>query len=858
VNITRPSGPNDEPSDLAGDSTFIGVDERETCPPGYVNGARNYRFRNGRAAPREGITLLPWMQTNGRTPFTEVYGGFVWNNPDQGGQWIIIAADGGVWKTRPFGVATAVPLPAGVVLTRDTFRKFVQAGGGIVLLRGLETDSLVLEDLTTGFIEPPERNTWDVVFDAATNRVQLVQHNLLIGDALRFTALPTLPAAITAGQTYYVKASANADEFTISEEPGGTQTTWNTSDTDSSTYTARVEVLDGAESLPPAEDGVWEANRLWLVVGKDIARASDLGDFLRFPVVEQTFRINEGDSHTLRALYPFNEDTLVAFKTGAVRKATGIDDLETARGPLNVTQAYGAASPSIADQGADLHWLNSELRVTSLRLTELNKEQGTNIALSDPLVQTFARINSTYADRSRLTIHDGYLRVALPLDDAELLSTTELVTGGTYADGVTPVTITGLTAGKIYKLTQGANDGRLVNGTEILYGDATFTAQGTTVDLYLDDTLTESASVTASLVQVLAQGVNTGIAVFDFQNNAWCGTDEGENVVCVVDWLKFNYGGQERLGFIGADGWLHLCDDGFEDETLQPLDAPYVDVLLDRYDQVGDAFETVRVNGGTEVILSAGTAINSSLEWAMLDNAAEARENMWGADAALAGGYNPTGIAPWTCPNTTPEQIVDGVRFTATNGALPEVKINGTIVTDGSSDWAFVDSHTSPEIGSVPIVQYLKTRRYAAHADMQRFSTLALLVATWSPQFTLRTRNQGEGSLRVSQNNEDVTRDRLKYFQHDTEDWDPTNANDDYHNPGREDYSFAMTDEGIEFGAGEGVGFDAHQEYVVRAQVDDRGAWCQAEIENADGRLELVATAMESEKGEVLSGFQLN
>lgn len=855
MNLTRPYGPNDDPSQVTGDAVFVGVDERETCPAGYVNSARNYRFRTGRATPRDGITLLPWMKTNGREPFTDVYGGFVWNNPDQGGQWIIIAADGGVWKTRPFGVATAVPLPTSVTLTRATFRKFVQAGGGIVLLRGLETDSLVLEDLTTGFITPPERNTWDVTLDAATNRVTLAAHNLLIGDAVRFTALPTLPTNITAGQTYYVLTIPTSDTFTVSDEPGGTQTGWNTSDTDTTTYSARVEVLDGATTLPPAEDGVWEANRLWLITGKDEVSASDLGDFLRYPVVTQSFRINEGDSHTLRAVYPFNEDTLVAFKTGAVRKATGIDDLETARGPLNVTQAYGAASASIADQGADLHWLNSELRVTSLRLTELNKEQGTNLALSDPLMQTFGRINPGYADRARLVVHDGYLRVALPLDDAELLSTTELIAAGqSYVDATTAVTITGLTIGKIYQFTQGENDGRLVNGTETLYGDATFTAQATSVTLFLEDTLTGANSVTASLLQVLAQGVNTGIAVYDFQNSAWAGTDEGENVVCVVDWLKFTFGGQERLGFIGADGWLHLCDDGFEDETLQTLDAPYVDVLLDRYDLL-TGVDTLRVNAGTTVTATLAASVNSGATWGAGTNAASARENLW-RDSADTGGFDATAASPWTAPNTAATEIADGIRFTATNGTLPEVRINGSIVSTGASDWAFVDSHTSPEIGSVPIVQYLKTRRMAAQPDLQRFTTLALQIATWSPSYTIRTRNQGEGTLRTAE--EDITRDRLKYFQHNTTDWDPTNENDDYHTEGREDYSFAITDAGIELGLADGVGFDAHQEFIHRVQIGDRGAWCQAEIENADGRLELVACAMETEKGEVLSGFSVN
>ena len=164
MNNVTPYGPRDEASQLAGDVAYVGVDER-TSPqqlrPGYVAGAKNKRFRNGRAATRDGISLLPWGLDTGLTPFTEVYGGAVFADPNQGDEWIVIAADGGVWKTRPNATATAVPLPAGVTLTRATFKKFVQANSAIVLLRGLETASLICDDLQTGFQTPPTRNTWD-------------------------------------------------------------------------------------------------------------------------------------------------------------------------------------------------------------------------------------------------------------------------------------------------------------------------------------------------------------------------------------------------------------------------------------------------------------------------------------------------------------------------------------------------------------------------------------------------------------------------------------------------------------------------------------------------------------------------
>jgi len=59
----------------------VGVDERldpELLGPGKVSRATNCRFRNGLAEPRKGITILPWMKADGRTPFIEANSMVVW------------------------------------------------------------------------------------------------------------------------------------------------------------------------------------------------------------------------------------------------------------------------------------------------------------------------------------------------------------------------------------------------------------------------------------------------------------------------------------------------------------------------------------------------------------------------------------------------------------------------------------------------------------------------------------------------------------------------------------------------------------------------------------------------------------
>src|SRR5204863_1625647 len=142
---------------------------------------------------------------------------------------------------------------------------------------------------------------------------------------------------------------------------------------------------------------------------KDTCVVSDIGDFTRYQPVAQEFRINQGDSFTLISLALYNQDTVVFFKDGKVSKVAGIHDLATAIGPLNVTDSYGAAADqAVAAYGTEIYWLTNEARVATLTLTALNQEQGTNNALSDPLVETFGRINGTYASAARLAIYNGF------------------------------------------------------------------------------------------------------------------------------------------------------------------------------------------------------------------------------------------------------------------------------------------------------------------------------------------------------------------------------------------------------------------------------------------------------------------
>jgi hypothetical protein len=878
MNLLTPSGPLDAASTPSGDMQFLGVDERsapQAVSAGMVCAARNRRFRYGRADTRGGITLLPWMKGTGMTPWTDVYGGAVFADPNasgEGGEWILIAADGGVWRTAANRTAVVVPLPAGETLTRDTFCKFIQANAGIILLRGLNATPLVCTDLEVGFTEIPTVNTWSCTFDHRTNWVGLEANNLLVGDPVQFTG-GKIPVAITASKTYYVLDTPNADAFTISETAGGAQVTWNEGQQDMKIDSGTVEVIDGASPIPDALDGIFKGNRLYLISGKDTIAVSDIGDYTRYQVMAESFRINEGDSHTLRALCMYNESTLLCFKSGAVWKVLGATgDLSGAQGPLNVTPSYGLAGPqSLALYGNDVYWLTSELRVSSIQLNELNKEKGTNTALSDPLTQTFGRIAPGLASAARVAVWNGYLFVALPLDlgltldPANVIANPVMVAQGhwfppAYLDqGVITVV-----PGANYYWTQGANGGALINGTETLRGDGEFTAQTNHIELepFTGDVTLE---ITDVIQRVLSTG-NNAVAVYDFQQGAWCGTDEP---VGVVDFLKFTYGGSERLGFIGADGWLHLYDDGYEDEQARII-APYVDVQV-----VGDITMgmTMQVNN-SPVIEAVGTAplnpINvPPMGWGVADQASGA-QNLW-QDLNGTGGWNTAAANSWSSsiPDMVVTKIDFGVRFeTIGFPAVPVVKINGTAMT-GFSNGLYIDSHDGTQIVSTPIPSYLKTRGYlctrpwsiealagsGAAGKMKRFLYAAMHMATWSPNYTINILTQGNQASENYVPGE--TRNPLNYFdQFEALAWDPSNVNDDYDTRGREDYAY--TENGLGLNLGSGCTFDAMQEYSHRVPMSERGIWMQIELINSQGIANVAAIALEAVEGETSGGVTVN
>lgn len=771
--------PRDTAPQRDGDAGFVGVDERldpALLPPGFVARAKNCRFRNGQAETRGGDTIWPWMRGTGMTRFGTVFCAATFSDPIDGDEWVVVAADSGVWATRPNNVAKAVSLPAGVTLTAATAVQMVQCFNVLVLLRGPDAAPLVCANGLDG----------------------------------GFTA--------------------------ITQTASGT----------------------GTEAIPNGAFGLFFANRLLLIHERDQVAASDVLDYTRYAPTLANFRINQGDNDALVAIAAFNESTLIMLKDQSVWRVDNVYGDLSQIALRKVTSQYGCIAPhSVVQFGTDLAWF-SERGVETLKLTELNQVQGRAQALSDKLTATLARVNWKYASGIRGAFWDGRLYFAVPLDDANVVdTTTNLLTGLSYNAGLFEgsghtAAVTTMTAGATYRYRQAANDHWFYTdngGSYTIYqGDCYFPGPSTNAVFFGE----ANASVTATLNPVLAEGVNNAVLVFDTETGEWCGTDEraGMNV---REWVLFTHQGLKRLGYISSLGEFHLYEEGPVDESMVTVPTDYTDLVV-TFSPLGG--QTLTINGGTTVTANSFSQLNSGSNWGTgagtpsVNATTLSQTNLW-EDASGNGGYDQTATSPWSTASATTSQINGGVRvFTTTltvNGSSASAR--GFYGTSGiATNWLYVDPHSGTEIQPVDIETEFTTRGYKAEGvDRKRFKELAVRFATWAPTYSLTLLADGVGETDAAITAK--TRSRTTYYTSAAA-WVETNANDDWGNPYRQDYSVVPDRDGVSLGTGDGINFDQQQDAEERLGIDERGVALQLQVTNTTGTIAVKSVTLAADPGQ--------
>ena len=588
----RSYGGLDDAESIDGDDRFLGVNTRldpSQLPPGIAAHAKNKRFNRGVAETRKGIIKLRWANRIITATYTE----------DITTDELTVTAGHGFQTGDPVSISSTTSLCSGLspipiyfvrVITTTTFTLHQTAADAVANTNKINLTSASSGTLTVK-LERPE--PYRVVYGAGEfYDIQKQKWMIVAADGKVYRHKEdhnpvelTLPAGVTINtEVRFIQIvndlvmlrGANAVPLKMSSVDVGFATVTKQANTIKGASTENPS--DGTIDMPNASIALSMGNRLLVLVG-DLVYVSDFLNYTRFQPVRSVFRVYQGVSGDLTGIFKFDESTILLTKERAVYRVGNLTGNLSTAYLDEITREYGVtASKSFAQVGADVWFLADRRGVCSIRRTDEGKLQAVDIPASYELHTLVNRINWRFANKSVAAYHDNKFYLAVPLDSAEVLRGNILPSGADY-DGSGAYSLT-VKQDRVYRWTKAGTN--LVNGTETLTADSDFTAQGSSVTL----NGTASATITATVKPVF-KGVNNAVLVYDFLNQKWSGYDtcKGDDLA-VFDWVKHPYNGSERLYFLGADGFLNLYEEGFEDELPDAFDVvttqPIEDELLSR------------------------------------------------------------------------------------------------------------------------------------------------------------------------------------------------------------------------------------------------------------------------------------
>jgi hypothetical protein len=624
----------------------------------------------------------------------------------------------------------------------------------------------------------------------------------------------------------------------------------------------------GGFDIPQAERGAWIDARLFVPTEtsteKDLVNISDFLNATRFQGVRSQGRINQGASDRLIDVSQFGRShTAVAWKTSSIYAILNtLGDL-TEMEQNEITREFGLLSPRAkinvgkedADRPDEVWFMGSTGSIYKITPDPSTGQLGVSgLPVSEEMQKTIARINTQVgASTVTFALWSDVLYVAVPLDDATAqgpeLVRSQVYSALTYVHTVVP--------GQFYFWTKGANETQLDNGATTLFDSGEFTAEGGSVTVYA----ASGTAVTASLKRVF-KDVNNTVLIYDFVKGKWAGYDDGP-AFTVRDWLKLKVGGEEKLFFIAADGFINYAEALFDDEVA--------------YESFGENLAA----GGDETTSTLNFSVTPGRTYIY------ATEITGGAGTIINGS------------ETITLGTEDGGAFVAQTTTAALNKTSGLWASRAIRllDWSL----------EYAAVRHVRTTRAFRCGTLgrKRFPWVQLNVRTFDPNFTLSCMLDGaneEFTLKA-----DRTKDNTRYLKPAGKArWQATNINADHATTYREDYHVELSDaisdgtdivpgeryyvdsedaftaasvtyDGTEYERGEtftgvagvttwsvttgapvvyppgsyilpgpdGVVMDLHQQTPEDYRVGKRGQEIQFVLDNAQGRCELVSVAVE-------------
>ena len=420
-------GPLDQPGTLNGDRVWRGIEARlagHAVSPGYGTAAVNCRFDQGVPETRPGLIRPRWANaTPVPAPATD--------------------ADEADWNTGE-------DLPG---VTTDT------EGGTASTWKPLLGWCWFTDPYTHG----------DYLLIATKAGVYWTAPNT-IGGTVALPAGVTLDAPVEFTQSFNVVVlwRSNGTPLIMEQIDKGFR------------HPATPSLGDGTIAMPAAPWAVVLGNRLFSTDGADGLLGSEYLDYLRYLPGLSQLNFNAGTSDKLVAAAPFNDATLIAFKTQSIHAATNLGPDLTTAAQTEITREYGLVGrKAVARVGSDL-WFLSRQGVMSLRQTEQQKIQGDAVPKSYPIQKLIARIHWAAAGKSIMVNYDRKIFLAVPMDgatDCNRILVHDLVTGAWCGydeiDGVEFFDLKVITDAGRERLLVATTAGVILQYDESAYEDAT-------------------------------------------------------------------------------------------------------------------------------------------------------------------------------------------------------------------------------------------------------------------------------------------------------------------------------------------------------------------------------------------------
>jgi hypothetical protein len=510
---------------------------------------------------------------------------------------------------------------------------------------------------------------------------------------------------------------------------------------------------DGTEAIPTASSGEWINNRLFIpyetATEKDLIGISDYLNATRYQPVRSQGRVNQGSSDRLLRVFKWNENAAVCFKTGSIYGLYNLTGSLSGMVLDEITAEFGLAGRDAvvhvgkdeADQPSSVWFLVEKRGICAIVAGDQGKLQMLSVPVSREIQRLVKRIDWRNASGAQFAEWNNHVYCAVPLDEGKGYSPELIRSHVVYNPPFLTVDINVL-PGKTYLWTKGSNDTSLTNGTETLSDTSEFVAQGAKVTVTV---VSLAVGMSSSLKRVYTN-TNNAMLVYSKLHNKWSGYDAGTGIT-VKRFVKRSYQGAERLFFFGADGFINLMEEGFEDEV---------------------GYELLTEN----VTLDTGLwGVTQPTTFAVLPGR-QYTVQLGGGEVWLRNGTEEF-LSPYSGTFVAQGSLISILGIASQTKTARVTRIDWVV----EQEWIDLDG---------------MTRGYTCREPGQKhFRAGTMQIETWNPKYSVslvRAGQRTEGALVT-----DRTLDNTRYRdQWNRAPWDATNVNDDHGTKERQDYSVTL------------------------------------------------------------------